>query len=64
MIRDFYPTHRWEPNRYYPPDQNGFGNNDNEVELHIPQSSRTGSSPSYTVYGHTQDTCCARVLHL
>ena len=36
--------------------QSGPGSNGNEGVLHIPQISRTESSPSVAVYCHTQDT--------
>ena len=43
----FYSTHRWDPNRYYhSPDQSGPGSNGDEGVFHIPQTSKTGTSPS------------------
>ena len=41
--------------------QNGFGSNDNEGVLHIPQSSRVKLHP-LVVYGHTQHALWARAL--
>ena len=43
MIKEFYLTHRWDPNSL---DQSGPGSNGNERVLHIPQSFRTGALPS------------------
>ena len=42
----FYLTHRWESNRYYHSGQSGPGSNGDEGVLHIPQTSKTGTSPS------------------
>ena len=36
--------------------QSGPGSNGNEGVLHIPQSSRTGASPSDAIECHTEDT--------
>ena len=38
-------------------DQSEPGSNGNEGVLYIPQSSRTGASPSDVVYCHIQNTC-------
>ena len=38
------------------PSKSGPWNNDNEGVLHIPQSSRTGASPSVAVYCHIQES--------
>ena len=42
MIKYFYLTHRWDPNKYYTtPGQSGPGSNDNEGVFHMPQNSKT-----------------------
>ena len=42
--------------------QSGPGSNGNEEVLHIPQSSRTGASPSDTVKYNTQNTVSSFVI--
>ena len=44
MIKMFYLTHKWDPNRYYHPSQSEPGSNDNKGVLHIPESFKTGAS--------------------
>ena len=41
MIKYFYLTHTWDPNKYHQ-----YGPESNEGVLHNPQSSRTEASPS------------------
>ena len=45
MKKQFYLTHRWDPNRYYHKNSES-GSNGNEGVLHIPQSSKIQASPS------------------
>ena len=43
MIERFYLTHKWFSNRYFNPGHTR--SNDNDVVLHIPQSTSTGATP-------------------
>ena len=43
MVKQFYLSHRWDPNRYY---HFGFSSNGNESILYNPERSRTGASLS------------------
>ena len=49
MIEKFYLTHSWDLASTTTPGYSGPRSNGNEVVLHIPQSSRTGVSPSDAV---------------
>ena len=51
MIKQFYSTHRWYPNT---PSQIGFGSEEKEGVLHIPQSSRIGALPSDSLVSYPE----------
>ena len=46
MIKQFYLTNKWYSNRYNQSCQSGPWSNGNEGLLQIPQSCKTGASPS------------------